>query len=88
METIDTVGKTLTQSILLLSKYPFLREIASPMYPSAELRLSKIEMLRHMKAFQKAGEQLLAGGMTAPPERAEALVNEALATQNKQLIQT
>jgi hypothetical protein len=73
METIDTVGKTLQQSILLLSKYPFLRKISSSAYPSPEVRLSKIEMLRHMKAFQQASEQLLA------PEMAEVLVNEALA---------
>jgi hypothetical protein len=85
---MESMGKTLQQSILLLSKYPFLREISSPMYPSAEIRLSTIEMLRHMKAFQQAGEQLLAGGMTAPPERAEELVSEALALQNNQPIQT
>jgi hypothetical protein len=79
VNAMESMGKELQKSVSLLSKYPFLRGISSPMYPSAEIRLSKIEMLRHMKAFRQAGEQLLAGGMTAPPERAEELVNEALA---------
>lgn len=88
MKASEIVTNTLFQSLLLANKYPFLRKISSPAYPSLEVRLSKIEMLRHMKAFQQAGEQLLAGGMTAPPEMAEVLFNEALAAQDKESIPT